>query len=184
VTREHQPSRKRGRPRKYTPWIDEDGVDRALSDHPNYNPVRTVVERSPELWPPDAICLEWRNDLAVAVYGVTDAVGLQPSKRHNLTTIEPGQVLGPETALWWPRPWANTRRARHALGRRAAEGVWLPAVVLSRLGREPIPHVERTLRLNEALRQRDRCDELCDCTRLYECDLHAAARRAGDDEVA
>jgi hypothetical protein len=127
--------RKRGRPRKHPDWIDEDGHSRALTDHPNYNAVRMVVERSPEEWPPDRIWPRWRGDLAAAVYGITEVIGIKPSRYHRLETIEPTDDLTPDTCLWWREPWVNTRRARHALARRAEAGDAVAADALASIHR-------------------------------------------------
>jgi hypothetical protein len=172
--------RKRGRPRVHPSWIDEDGRSRAFTDHPNYNAVRMVIER--DVWPDARIYPEWRGNLVAAVYGITAAIGIKPTRYHRLETIDPDDDLTPDTCLWWREPWVNTRRARYALKRRAEAGDMGAADALVRLGLPIVAHVQRTLRLSEALRQRDRDGELCDCTRLYECDLHALAHRAGDDD--
>ncbi len=169
-------------------WLDEDGVSRAFSVHPNYYVVREVMRRVE----PELVCEEWRGHHVAFVYGVAAEIGMQPSKHHRLEVIEPGQVLGPSTVLWWHRPWARTARAMAALRRKAESGdvvaqvVWAGRLQPSGCGLDAAAQAARLSdRRREAAWQRaeQRGDYPCDCTRIYECDAHAAARRAGDDDV-
>jgi hypothetical protein len=178
VTTAQEP-RKRGRPRTHPSWTDEFGISRAFSAHPNRNAVREVIERNADQWPYERIWPAWRDDLVTAVYEITEIIGMKPSRWHRLEVIEPRDDLMPETVLWWLDPSRFTRAARYGFERRVEAG---DPHALAELSRQPLNDAEvLNLRRYEASAQRGFRD--CDCLPpSFECELHADARRADDEE--
>lgn len=168
---EHGPARGRGRRPSYDLWRDPDG-----NLHPfhkvNYYVTREILRRLG----PEAVVPEWHEHQAFA-YGVADVIGLQPSKRHRLETVEPGDMFGPTTVLWWReprRPWLR------GLSQRSRAGDEVAAAILARLATDDRASVH--LRRLVAADQRLAPDEVpCYCTRILTCEYHQSLRRAGDD---
>ena len=166
---------------KHPRWSDGKGNSFAASEHPNYELVRQLMRTR---W--DSLCEEWRTNTDCPVnvgcacqvaYAVERLIGMKPGKHYRLETIEPGQQFAPDTVLWWFEQWRSTVAATAALKRKAKGGN--PAAMLELRSRLSPPRESVVLyqRQRESARQRGECD----CTRLYECDDHAAARRAGDE---
>lgn len=171
--------RKRGRPRTHPSWTDEQGISRAFSDHPNRNAVREVIERNGEQWPYERIWPAWRDDLVVAVYEITDVIGIKPSRWHRLEVIEERDLLTPETVLWWLEPWRGTRAARYGFHQRVRAGD--PSALVELTCIVPTPAELLNFRRYEASAQRGFKD--CDCLPpTYECELHSAARLSDNEE--
>jgi hypothetical protein len=162
-----------GRPRKYPSWTDDAGQSRAFTSHPNWSVCREVLRRIPD----EFVCPEWL-DLVAFVYDVAALIGCQPSKRHRLETVEPSQVFAPDTVLWWCPPRAVARHSLlAAVMRRHRAGDANMMAIITRLATdEPSPTAVRRLIAAE-----QRYPDDCNCTRLWLCDDHEQAARAGDD---
>lgn len=173
--------------RKYTPWVDEDGEEQSLHVHPNFRIVESLLRNYPELLAP-----EWRDEEAF-VYGLAAVIGMRPSKRYRLVTIESGQLIGPDTALWERKPRSSAEKRE--LRRRAREGETIPRMLLTEpydpsrlqfdfraLARAEEGHRESGRR-EEASRQRAEVlgEVVCDCLPTVECLGCERLRRAGDD---
>ncbi len=153
---------------------DENGISQPFSKHPNYEITRSTRRE----YPAEAFCDEWQEHYDFAI-GVAAVIGTKPGKHYRLEVIEPGQQFAPDTVLWWFEQWRDTVNANRALRRRDKAGDPAARLELRQRLSPPPQSVILYLRRQEASRQRG--EEPCDCTRIYECDDHAAARRAGDD---
>ncbi len=84
---------------KFARWVDDDGVSRALNEHPNESVCRDLWRRTGpdrELLHPD-----WRNDRARLTYDITDEIGICPP-RHRADTVVPGEMYVHKNVLWVP----------------------------------------------------------------------------------
>lgn len=83
---------------KHERWLDDDGVSRALDQHPNEAVARNLFRRFKDT---DMLCPAWRDNRPRLTYDVTDILGICPPG-YRIDTIEPGDVFAADTVLFVP----------------------------------------------------------------------------------
>jgi hypothetical protein len=85
----------------------QNGVSRALSEHPNESACRNAFRRLSKT--PELLCAQWRYNRARFTYEVTEELGVCPPG-HRLDTVVPGDEYSAQTVFYVP---TGGRRSRN-----------------------------------------------------------------------